>query len=148
MTKYDDIIYIDEDTYYQITGEKDYNSYVEFLNNNKKFVDVTKQRKTIFDDKILKSDNIEIEKQKVQINAESLEEKHKQADDLRFFPSLIWLEMYLPRYELVYGCFNYSKEILTNKQKCEELLEYYGNICGITDIKDIFKKKPHKGFYR
>lgn len=142
MTKHDDIIYIDEDTYYQIIGEEDQNSYVNFLANNPKFVDVTKpieskKRKTIYDSNIINNEsNIE--------DQITLKERHQKTDDLRFMPHLIWLEMYLPRHEKVFGNFEYSSDQITNKEKCEELLEYYSSTCGITDIEDIFKR-AHRG---
>lgn len=127
-------IYIDEDTYFQITGINDKEEYKNFLKSNKRFVDVSKPKEE-------KSSIIE-EKNK------ELEEKHKKADDLRYIPSLIWLEQYLGRYEIVYGKFKYTSDKLSNKEKCEELLDYYSTVCGLDKIEDIFKKRPHKGIHR
>ena len=83
-----------------------------------------------------------------EVKAKELEERHKKDEDYRYIPSLVWLEMYLPHYEVVFGEFKYSNNNLTNKQKCEELLTYFSDVCGITDIKDIYKRRPHRGFHR
>lgn len=155
MTKHDDIIYIDEDTYYQIIGEEDKNSYVNFLENNPKFVDVTKptenkKRKSVYDNNIINKkismeDQIDLEdKQQKNETQISLEERHQRTEDLRYMPYLIWLEMYLPRHERVFGAFEYSDDQITNKQKCEELLNYYSSTCGITNIEEIYRTRGHR----
>lgn len=134
MTKQDRINYIDKNTYYKLIGEEDEESYINFLNNNPNFVDIDKHntRKTIFDSNISSIEN------------KKAIENNQKIDDYRYGPYLIWLELYLPRFETVYGKFNYSNENITMKQKCEELLNYYANRCNIENIEEI-KKKPHKG---
>ena len=147
MTKKDNII-IDEDTFTKITNENK-DAYLKFLKENPLFVDVNdalENKKTKEESKI--KNNLEEEKKLKLEKERELQERHKKDEDYRYVPSLVWLEMYLPRYELVYGEFKYSNDNLSNKQKCEELLTYFSDVCGITDIKDIYKKKPHRGFYR
>lgn len=75
----------------------------------------------------------------------TLEERHRKDEDYRYVPSLVWMEMYLPRFESRYGEFNYSSDDISNKQKCEELLDYFGNICGVSKIEEIYKKGSHRG---
>ena len=139
------INYIDFETYEQLTSEtKD--DYVNFLKNNPSFIDTKeailsniKKKQELEQEKIKQQHDYMVQKQK------QLEERHRKDEDYRYIPSLVWLEMYLPRYELEFGKFDYSNKELTNKQKCEELLNYFGSVCGITDIKDIFKRKPRRG---
>ena len=62
-------------------------------------------------------------------------------------PMRIWLEQYLDRYKTIYGEFKYSKDNLTNQEKCEELIKYYEK-CGCNRVEEIFKRKPHRGISR
>lgn len=147
MTKKDNII-IDQETFTKITNE-DKDEYLKFLNENPLFVDINDALESKRKAKEIETEkNIELEQQLLEQKSKELEERHKKDEDYRYIPSLVWLEMYLPRYELVYGEFEYSNDKLTNKQKCEELLTYFSDVCGITDVKDIYKKRPHRGFYR
>ena len=147
MTKKDNII-IDEETFTKVTNE-DKDEYLKFLNENPLFVDINDALESKRKTKEIESEkNIELEQQLLEQKSKELEERHKKDEDYRYVPSLVWLEMYLPRYELIYGEFEYSNDQLTNKQKCEELLTYFSDVCGITDVKDIYKKRPHRGFYR
>ncbi len=137
MTKENDFIYIDEDTYFKIIGKKDKSDYQRFLKDNPQFIDITKKKTTL-----------EKVKQEVISNKEKeLEEKHKRADDFRYIMPLIWLEQYLDRYKTIYGEFKYSKDNLTNQEKCEELIKYYEK-CGCNRVEEIFKRKPHRGISR
>lgn len=144
----DDKIVIDQETYTSVTNEgKD--EYLKFLRDNPFYIDVNEaieknkeKRQKQHQKELEQQEKYKLKKQK------ELEEKHQRDEDYRYIPSLVWLEMYLPRFEMVYGEFVYSKKELSNKQKCEELLNYFGEVCGITDIQDIFKMKPHKSSYR
>lgn len=137
MTKENDFIYIDEDTYFKIISKEDKSDYQRFLKDNPQFIDVTKKKTTL-----------EKVKQEVISNKEKeLEEKHKRADDFRYIMPLIWLEQYLDRYKTIYGEFKYSKDNLTNQEKCEELIKYYEK-CGCNRVEEIFKRKPHRGISR
>ena len=141
MTKDNDIIYIDSDIYYQITGIVDEKSYQNFLDKNPRFKDINKgkQRKSVY------SENIVLNSQNDVTKLTSIEEKkktnlefqHEKDEDYRYFPHRIWLEQHLPKFEKVYGKFFYSSENLTNKRMCEELLSYYSEVCHIENVEDI-----------
>lgn len=123
---------IDEDTFSQIFGsESDYDT---FLKENPVFtrdesVKKEKKKKTTSE---WKSDNIK---------------SIHSIDDFYQFLYLTWLELYLPRYELKYGEFQYSKdsEEMTNLEKINELLDYFVD-CGVgTNIEEI-RKSSFRGF--
>lgn len=95
----------------------------------------------------LKKNNKKDEEKK-EVKKIELDEKLKKDDDYRYIPSLVWMEMYLPRFEKAYGKFSYSKSDISNKQKCVELLHYYEIKCGIKKVEEIYKKRPHKGILR
>ncbi len=120
-------IFIDQNIYQAISGKKSRKSYETFLENNPNFVDLNYSSK-----KEIKEDVIA--KEKIQ---KELEQNLEKTEDYRYVMNLIWLEMYLPKYERKYGAFKYSNENMTNREKCEELLEYYADVCGIGDIKKI-----------
>lgn len=84
--------------------------------------------------------NNEVMMEDIILNKEKLEEQYRKAEDYRYVPRLVWMEMYLPRFEKKYGKFNYSSESISNKQKCQELLDYFGNICGINKVEEIYKR--------
>ena len=128
---------IDENTYNQF-NDNSLDTYEDFLKSNPIVTDYSSWLK-----KNNKKSDEKIESKKVE-----LDKKLKKDEDYRYIPSLVWMEMYLPRFEMVYGKFNYSKNDLTNKQKCEELLNYYAKKCGIKKINEIYKKKPHRGILR
>lgn len=137
MTKENDLIEIDEDIYFKISGKEDKSDYQRFLKDNPQFIDVTKKKTTL-----------EKVKQEVILNKEKeLEEKHKRADDFRYFFHVTWLEQYLDRYKTIYGEFKYSKDNLTNQEKCDELIEYYYK-CGCNSVEEILKRKPRRGLSR
>lgn len=64
----------------------------------------------------------------------------RSTEDFNNFLQITWLELYLPRFELQYGMFEYSKSDLSDSEKIEELLGYYANNCGIENISEIPKK--------
>lgn len=142
MTKNEEIIYIDKETYYQIIGQEDEQSYINFLKNNPKFVNFTNQRKSIFSENIVQKE-CAVEEVKEIPKKTKLQIQHEKADDYRYFPHRIWLEQYLPRFEMVYGKFFYSNENLSNKEKCQELLTYYSEVCHINNIEDIKNSSAH-----
>ena len=131
---------IDEDTYRQFDEQGDYDN---FLKDNSAFKDKNTYLYEIKDN----GKNITEEKQKLEEKKQKLlEERHKKDEDYRYFMHVFWMEQYLPRFEEQYGEFSYPSDNLTNQQKCEALLKYYGDTCNITNIQDIFKRRPHKGF--
>jgi hypothetical protein len=133
--------YIDEDSYMQITNE-DEEGFKSFLDRNKKVVDITPRKK------VLDSNITGIVKEKP-ITLESIDKKeelvikHQKDDDHRYIFCLFWLEQYLPRFELAFGEFHYSKEGLSNKEKCIELQRYFEDVCKIKNVEDIRKKSVH-----
>lgn len=133
-------LYIDNDSYNQITGETE-EEFKSFLKRNDCAVDIT-PRKKVFDNNIVetvKSDSSE----SVPSKKEELELKHKQDEDHRYIFTLFWLEQYLPRFELTFGEFRYSKDNLSNKEKCLELQKYFEDVCNISNVEDIRKRSVH-----
>ncbi|MBP3766635.1 MAG: hypothetical protein J6G98_05590 [Bacilli bacterium] len=133
-------IMIDENTYNQV-NDNTLDSYENFIESNPIVDDYSSWLKK---NKTSKS-SVEITNQ---VKKRELDEKLKKDEDYRYIPSLVWMEMYLPRFEVAYGKFTYSKSDISNKQKCEELLKYYSSKCGVKKIDEIFKRRPHKGILR
>ncbi len=127
---------IDENTYNQV-NDNTLDSYESFIESNPIVTDFSSW---------LKKNNKREEK--IESKKVELDEKLKKDEDYRYIPSLVWMEMYLPRFEMVYGKFKYSKNGITNKQKCEELLHYYEKKCGVKRVEEIIRKRPHKGILR
>ena len=128
---------MDKNTYNQF-NDNSLDTYESFLESNPFVTDYSSWLKK----------NNKKEKDKIETKKIELDEKLKKDEDYRYIPSLVWMEMYLPRFEMVYGKFTYSKSDISNKQKCEELLHYYETKCGIKNVQEIYKKKPHKGILR
>lgn len=126
--------YMDEDTFHQIWGNDDFDSF--FRNHPNVY------RYPI--DKKVTSKNDILESLDKKTNEKNLTLEKTQActstEDFNNFLQITWLELYLPRFELQYGMFEYSKSDLSASEKIEELLEYYANTCGIEDISEIPKK--------
>lgn len=137
MTKDNEIVYIDSDTYYQIIGSQDEESYKNFLINNPRFKDINSQRKSVYSENIVAKPVVE-ESKKISEKTK-LQCQHEKDEDYRYFPHRFWLEQYLPRFEMTYGKFFYSSDNLTNKAMCEELLIYYSEVCHIDNIENIKK---------
>lgn len=111
--------YMDEATFKQVGGE----NFESFL----------KETPNVYKYPFDKKEQLTIEKE---------EKKNicKSTEDFNNFLQITWLELYLPRFELQYGMFEYSKSDLSDSEKIEELLGYYANTCGIEDISEIPKK--------
>lgn len=133
---------IDNNTLTQVINE-DKDQYLKFLRDNPN-MSVKEYRDKFEQEKINRQKEMEEYNLK---RKKELDEKHQKDEDYRYIPSLVWLEMYLPHFEIDYGKFNYSKDDISNKRKCEELLYYFSNICGVTNIRQIFRKKSHRRRY-
>ena len=130
-------IMIDENTYNQV-NDNTLDNYENFIESNPIVTDFSSWLKK----------NNKKDEEKIEIKKNKLEEQLKKDEDYRYFMYLYWLELYLPRFEMRYGQFNYSNSELSNKQKCVELLHYYETECGIKKVEEIFKRKPHRGILR
>ena len=157
---------IDEITYNQVNDNPS-DTYSDFIKNNSEFTDYDtwiserKNQNTKDEyDEYIKTNPIstdisswlkkksKIDEEKIEVRQAKLDVQLEKDDDYKYVIELIWMEMYLPRFEMKYGKFNYSEKATTNKTKCEELLHYYAYTCGLKNIKEIYKKKPHKGMFR
>lgn len=127
---------IDEDTFHQICGNDNYDS---FLKDNPSFcLDFFRTNKDYSKEKASSCvDSTDAKKDDKKQSCTSTE-------DFKNFMMLTWLELYLPRYEFKYGLFEYSDSNLSSKEKISELLDYYGKH-GITNIEQI-RKNSIKGF--
>lgn len=115
---------IDEDVFLQIFGSKsDYKYFLKENSSTSKDIFAKKGKKQVPN---WKSDNIRA---------------IHSIDDFYHFLYLTWLELYLPRYELKHGEFQYSQdpEKMTNLEKINELLDYFVE-CGVgKNIEEIRK---------
>ena len=119
--------------------------YLKFLNDEPLFEDlsmrIAKKNKKIEEEKLKKEQEQERLKQ---VKEEYLKQLYKKDEDYRYMIKIVWLETHIKDFENIYGPFSYSTSNLSYQEKYEELLEYFGDVCGISNVEDI--RKPHRSF--
>ena len=121
-----DIVYLDKDTFLEITGKTE-KEYYYFLKTHPKYInpDIEKEHKLPLSEK---------EKETIKNNPNK-----KHNDDIDFLIPLTILKLLLPKYEIVYGKFSFSSEELSNELKCHEILKYLKEVCGVKNNEEIGK---------